>query len=102
MLPVLALLAAGPPATAADASALTREELARLDRGEVVARLVPLPGEAGRSARAGLAARVLPSSPERLFRAAADADHWAEWVPFLEGSERSAEAGGGVSWRLAF
>jgi hypothetical protein len=102
MLPVLALLAAGPPAAAADASALTREELARLDRGEVVARLVPLPGEAARSARAGLAARVLPSSPERLFRAAADADHWAEWVPFLEGSERSAEAGGGVSWRLAF
>jgi len=91
------LLAQGP--------SLTADELDRLDRGEVVNRLVEVPGERHRE---GLAARVLPHPPDRVLRAVADTDHWAEWVPFLARSARQspAESGGGAAggprWELAF
>lgn len=92
--------AAGEPAGAAPGpEPLTREELVHLARGGEVARLVPLPGE-GR--RGGLAARVIHHPAERIARAAADADHWAEWVPFLTRSERGREASGRPLWHLAF
>ena len=100
LLTLLGLLAPAPsPAAGADLSA---NDLARLDRGEVVTRLVEVPGE---EHRAGLAARVLPHPPDRVLRAVADADHWAEWVPFLTRSERrggEGAAAGRPRWELAF
>jgi uncharacterized protein YndB with AHSA1/START domain len=104
ILPALALLAAAVTAAAAAEPAapildLTVEEAARLERGEAVVRLVPIRGEPDRE---GLAARLLPWPPERLFRAVADADHWSEWVPFLERSERRRDPGGAPVWSLAF
>lgn len=95
------LIAEAVPAPAAGPD-LSGEDLARLDRGEVVTRLVEVPGERH---RAGLAARVLPHPPDRVLRAVADADHWAEWVPFLTRSERRGGEGAAAArprWELAF
>lgn len=100
--PWAALLIAGAAPLPAAGPELSGEELARLDRGEVVTRLVEVPGE---THRAGLAVRVLPHPPDRVFRAVADADHWAEWVPFLEQSARRQAPGDDVGrprWELAF
>lgn len=100
-----ALLIAWTAPLRAAGTELSGDELARLDRGEVVARLVEVPGERH---RAGLAARVLPHPPDRVLRAVADADHWAEWVPFLSRSEREpppregGAAGARPRWELAF
>ena len=105
ILPALALFAAAATAAAGAAEPaatipdLTGEEAARLERGEAVVRLVPIRGQPDRE---GLAARLLPWPPERLFRAVADADHWSEWVPFLERSERSRDPDGAPVWSLAF
>ena len=85
--------AAGGAAT--PAGELTPGDLARLERGETVARLVAVPGAVGRE---GLAARLLPWPPERLFRTVADVDHWSEWVPFLERSQRRHGPGGDPEW----
>jgi hypothetical protein len=97
------LIAEAVPLPAAE-PALSADDLARLDRGEVVTRLVEVPGE---EHRAGLAARVLPHPQDRVLRAVADADHWAEWVPFLARSERQPpaegeNAAGWPRWELAF
>ena len=108
-LALAALLIAGalplPAPLSAEVPLLTADELDRLDRGEVVARLVEVPGERHRE---GLAARVLPHPPDRVLRAVEDADHWAEWVPFLARSARQPQGGsgagpaGGPRWELAF
>ncbi|HUF77367.1 MAG TPA: SRPBCC family protein [Thermoanaerobaculia bacterium] len=104
ILPALALLSALPAAgSGGDLAALIPELtpplLARLEAGEVVTRLIPIPGE---KERQGLAARLLAAPPERLFRALADPDHWPEWVPFLERSERPNGPAGAPVWSLAF
>jgi hypothetical protein len=37
-----------------------------------------------------------------VWRAVVDLDHWHEWVPFLEASERTPGASGSPAWRLRF
>lgn len=95
----LVLGAAAPLAAQLDEPLrLTGDERARLVRGETVTRAIPM---AGANQRAGLAVRLVAGEPERVARAVGDVDHWSEWVPFLEGSER-AQAPGPASRELRF
>jgi hypothetical protein len=98
---LLALLtAAAGPALQGDPTALpalSAEDARRLEAGECVVPLIPVPGE---RAPAGSAARVLPASAARVWRAVADVDHWHEWVPFLEVSERQPADRGRPRWRV--
>jgi hypothetical protein len=99
---LFAVLAASPPAPPPPGPApapepLTAEDERRLGRGDDVLRLVPVPGERYSE---GLAARVLPHDAERVWRAVADVDHWHEWVPFLEVSERQPPGRDGSRWRV--
>lgn len=98
---LLALLAAasGPaaPGDPAAMPALGAEDARRLEAGECVVRLIPVPGE---RAPEGAVARILPVSAARAWRAVADVDHWPEWVPFLEVSERQPGSPERPRWRV--
>lgn len=102
---LLVLLVLTPSARPGEAEAtaarthLSAAEDARLERGETVARLTP-GGDSGPSE--GLAARVLPTDLDRVWRAVVDLDHWHEWVPFLETSARQEDAGASPTWELRF
>lgn len=98
---VLALLAAAPAAVPQEAGepGFSAAEKARLDRGATVVRLAP---GSGSDPSEGFAARVLPRDAERVWRAVADLDHWHEWVPFLEVSDRKAGPGEAPAWELRF
>lgn len=85
------------PAPDAGREDLSAAEEARLERGETVARLL---SRTGSEPSEGLAARVLPRDLDRVWRAVADVDHWSEWVPFLEASERVAGGDGAPAWEL--
>jgi uncharacterized protein YndB with AHSA1/START domain len=51
--------------------------------------------EAGQP-REGVGRGVVEAPPERVFRALADYAHWAEWVPFLKGSDAEPQTDGSV------
>lgn len=89
----VAMPAAGLQATPTSLIAPTpppADELPRLLAGETVVRVDGLEG---------VVRQVLDTPPERLYRAAADWQHYDEFFPFVEESEAAAGADGTVTAR---
>lgn len=85
LVPLPALPAEIPPA-----------DLRRLEAGEVLVALRPLPSSGAGAPREGIGRGIIDAPPERVYRALTDWAHAEEWMPFVERSDAVPQPDGSV------